>query len=460
MMDPSIYIDSYYAKKDMTMPVTVKPLPALLAAPSIEEPSLYSSNSSLHISSSCQSLASLFTNREEDGFDSSAYYLVIQKQSQEIQELRQNIIELNERYMDQYERVQQAEQAKFQVESELEDLSLKLFEQANEMVSQEKRARYYAEKRVARLEKELASVNQELGDEREQLKELKLKFELDQDTYCHPLTIQNIPPPQQQYHQITSPLLSPAPPPPPPSQTPQTPQTPVIKVNYNKSTSIMDPANIYLDDHWLKLFKEFLVLAPNTPLDLIHRLPFLKLCLDLDIEPCLRFGNTAKSSNRLSARKALEAIMFAPCFIESELPMKRHSHDDPSMTLKQPVTTRRSSFVMNALNQFRTTTTTPEEPKHQCYGCGTALNNKDLFRFKLKEHDTDWFWIDRACRDRLVAACDFYVFIRHVRAGLQDQRSVQSLFQECVWLKLCMFWARSGVHHYIKSSYKINNMEV
>ncbi|GAA5799624.1 hypothetical protein EDC94DRAFT_598017 [Helicostylum pulchrum] len=416
-MDPVILIDSYHTRNGISVPITLKPLPALLAPPNNfdESPgSFYSPNSSLHVS--CSSLSSIL--KEEDSSlsqpNNSAYYMVIQKQSQEIQDLRQDLLRLNQRYIEQSDRIQIAEQARFQVESELEDLSSRLFEQANEMVSQEKRARYYAEKKATRLETELTLAYQELGDERDQLKELKQKFESDHLLTLSPLNGNN--------------------------------NVPVIHIDQQQQQhqQCMDPTNIYLDDGWLKLFKDFLSLAPITPLDTIHRLPFLKLCLDLDIEPCLRFGNTLKSS-RISSKRVLEAIIHEPCFIESETPKKRHSHDDRMLAPKQPVV-RRSSFVTNAF-KFRSN----EETQQQCYGCG-AMMNTDLFRFKLKEHDTDWFWIDRACRDRLVAVCDFYVFIRHVRSGLQDQRTIQSLFQECVWLKLCMFWARSGVHHYIKNS--------
>jgi hypothetical protein len=137
-------------------------------------------------------------------------------------------------------------------------------------------------------------------------------------------------------------------------------------------------------------------------------------------------------------KKILDAVIKQPCFIESDTPRKRHSHDN---ALPNKPITRRSSFAI-----FNTTKKTDESI--QCYGCNNNVNTlTDLFRFKLKETDTEWFWIDRSCRDRLVAVCDFYVFIRHVRQGLQSQRTINSLFQECVWLRLVMFWARSGVHH-------------
>lgn len=447
-MDPVIFIDSYHANIDsISVPITLKPLPALLAPPTPShqegsQSSFFSSTSSLsnitavattnkherHVSNH-SSMSNTSILKEEHSYiqpNNTAYYSVIQKQSQEIQDLRQDIIKLNQKYIDQIDRIQIAEQAQFQVESELEDLSLRLFEQANEMVAEEKKARYFAEKKVSQLERELSTVYQELGDERAQLNELRERFEKDgeQQNYYHPLAVDNITVSKESKNDIM----------------------PVIRVNPSPM-SIIDSTNVYLDDGWLNLFKDFLTLAPKTSLEAIHRLPFLKQCLELDIEPCLRFGNTIKAS-RLSMKKVLDAIIREPCFIESDTPKKRHSHDDRLATPKQPAV-RRSSF---AFNTFKFRSSTEEAQQQQCYGCGTTMNN-DLFRFRLKEQDKESFWIDRACRDRLVAVCDFYVFIRHIRSGLQSQRTIQSLFQECIWLKLCMFWARSGVHHYIKDSF-------
>ncbi|KAG2209786.1 hypothetical protein INT47_001934 [Mucor saturninus] len=435
-MDPVIFINCYPSDDNLSVPITLKPLPALLAPPTPihgegSQSSFFSSASSISNLTAVahdrnNSLAEETVLKEEYTYNppnNTAYYTVIQKQSQEIQELRHEIIHLNQKYIDQIDRIQIAEKAQFQVESELEDLSLRLFEQANKMVAEEKKARYVAEKKLMQMERELSTVHQELSDERAQLNELRRRFEEDgeQQNYYHPSDMSN---------------------------TDTVP--PVVLCVSPSPMSMIDSTNVFLDDAWLGLFKDFLTLAPKTSMEAIHRLPFLKQCLELDIEPCLRFGNTTRS--RLSIKKVLDAVMREPCLIESDTPKKRHSHDHLSTntttaTMKQTV--RRSSF---AFGSFKFRSTTGEEEEHMCYACGTTMH-LDLFRFRLKEQDSESYLIDRACRDRLVAVCDFYVFIRHVRSGLQSQRTIQSLFQECIWLKLCMFWARSGVHHYIKDSF-------
>ncbi|KAI8882069.1 hypothetical protein K501DRAFT_252017 [Backusella circina FSU 941] len=305
---------------------------------------------------------------------------MIQKQFQEIQVLRHDLTALNQKYILQIEQSDSAEQEKQKVESEIEDLSRRLFEQANEMVSHEKRARYLAEKRQRQLEHRMEALAEDLKNEREQLSELRIKFERDPKSYL--------------------------------------------------------PTTKTLDQKWLQLFTDFLTAACSHSLVSLHRLPFLKLCMEMDIEPCLRFGHATKhKSHHLSTKRLLETIMYHPCYIEpmSDLQKKRLSHSEIQNKKKRSPATRRASFAFGFRHHDTHATC--------CYGCGS---NEVLYRFKLKAEDNEWFFIDKTCRDQLVAVCDFYVFIRHVQSGLH-RKSRQCLFQECLWLRLCMFWARSGV---------------
>ncbi|KAI9469068.1 MAG: hypothetical protein EXX96DRAFT_455226, partial [Benjaminiella poitrasii] len=279
---------------------------------------------------------------------------VLHRQTQEIQNLREDLTRLNEKYIQQIESRAAAEQARFEVEAELEDLSRRLFEEANEMVSKEKKALFIAEKKIGQLERTLLIVHEELNNERAQLKELRAKFEQQEKIYHHH---------HQQY-----------------------------------------------DNNLLNLFKDFTTLAPKTPLDQIHRISFLIQCLDLDVEPCLRFGNV-KCAGRLPMRKTLEAITHHPCYIEpvaataleQAIPATTHrsSHDSRGSTGKNPSPS--SSLDNNDILI--------------CHGCGSEIKyyeQQPLFRYRLKEFDTEWYWIDQACRDRLVAVCNFYIFVRNV----------------------------------------------
>ncbi|KAI7904536.1 uncharacterized protein BX663DRAFT_430825, partial [Cokeromyces recurvatus] len=98
-------------------------------------------------------------------------------QTQEIQGLRQGLFKLNEKYLKQIEHTVIAEQARTAVEQELEELSCKLFEEANKMVSKERRALFDAQKRIEQLERTLERVHEELNHEHAQLEELRKKFQ-------------------------------------------------------------------------------------------------------------------------------------------------------------------------------------------------------------------------------------------------------------------------------------------
>ncbi|KAI8083266.1 uncharacterized protein B0P05DRAFT_536731 [Gilbertella persicaria] len=415
--------------KIIQVPITSKPLPALLAPPTTNMEASFSScysssscfSSPIHSATDASSIQSKLPSEPSPQPillpqimpSTTSYYSVTQAQSKEIQELRQDLIKLNQKYIQQIERIQIAEQARHQVESELEDLSLRLFEQANEMVAEERKKRYYAEKKVAQLERELGAVKEELENEKAQLSELRERFE-ENSTEEHGFALTERTSPYTKAEDSVS----------------------IIPHTLGLSSPTC------LDNSWLNVFKDFLTLAPTTPIESLHKLPFMKQCLDLDIEPCLRFGN-ARSNSRLSFRKVFDAIIHQPCFIESEPSEKRPSQDNE--VKRQTSLTRRHSFAFSFSNKSRTQPV--YEPIQHCYGCRTELGKDALFRCRLKEQDHEWFWIDRACRDRLVAVCNFYVFIRHIQSGLQSQKTIDCLFRECIWLRLYMFWARSGIHH-------------
>ncbi|KAF8976249.1 rab guanine nucleotide exchange factor S2 [Entomortierella lignicola] len=74
------------------------------------------------------------------------------------------------------QRRSQIETSKLKLESELEDLSRSLFEEANRMVNEERRATYLAGKKVEGLERQLDEVLDLCKSERDQLVELKLRM--------------------------------------------------------------------------------------------------------------------------------------------------------------------------------------------------------------------------------------------------------------------------------------------
>ncbi|OAD73776.1 hypothetical protein PHYBLDRAFT_168211 [Phycomyces blakesleeanus NRRL 1555(-)] len=314
----------------------------------------------------------------------------------EIEALQAKLVALKSQCKIETQQADNASKAKQHLESELEDLSRCLFEQANAMVACERRERDAAEQRTRQVTHELGLVREQLDHEHTQLSELRHRLE---NESSHPSSDINQP---SLGHLIPIPRA-------------------------------------------LSVFEAFLSQLATTPMDQINRLYFIKQCVERDIEPCLRLG----PKSRLSVRRLLDTIVHQPCFIERHdrlLYQTQQNDHRTSFSISNGTSTlgRKKSVSRQSVEMFH------------CFGCGLEIkltgsvvgcssSSKDVFRFRLRDQDQEWQWLDRACRDRLVAVCDFYVFVRHLRLGLHGPRPIQSLFEESVWLRLGMFWARSGL---------------
>ncbi|OAD07275.1 hypothetical protein MUCCIDRAFT_138265, partial [Mucor lusitanicus CBS 277.49] len=97
-------------------------------------------------------------------------------QTANFQALQNDMELLNDKYVDEIERVAEIQHSKDMVESELEDLSRRLFEEANGMVANEKREKYNLEVAQKHLENQLQETRDRLGAEQMQLKELRKRM--------------------------------------------------------------------------------------------------------------------------------------------------------------------------------------------------------------------------------------------------------------------------------------------
>ena len=267
--------------------------------------------------------------------------LQVERQQREIAALKLCIAVTNQNWQDQVKRADEAVKAQQQAESEIEQLSTQLFEQANEMVAKERRELYAANEHTDKIMQKLERT-QELLNREQSLRS---------------------------------------------------------RITGSSANTLM------MDTQGLALFRDFIQRIRTVSLDHINRLPLMKQCLDQDINPCLQ------GMKKLSSRKLLNSLIRRPCMIE------QISADDMSVA------------------------TIP------CYACGAPQRpNEHSFRFRMNDSDRYWHRIDQRCRDRLSAVSTLYEFIRHLHIGLQgQQRSLESLYHEMVWLRLCLFWARSGI---------------
>lgn len=329
--------------------------------------------------------------------------LELDDKTAKFQALQSDMELLNDKYVDEIERVAEIQHSKDMVESELEDLSRRLFEEANGMVANEKREKHKLETAHKHLENQLEETRERLIAEQMQLKELRKRMEEMAENNDNNFTNDTIPKTPDHIKDVTD-LLT------------------------EKMTT---RSEIEIDSLVLEEFKDFVESGTSVPLKKIHSIPFIKNCQDEDVEACLRFG----PNSRLSARKINEAIVLNTCFIE-EAPQGFAEEQARRLTSENPLKISAAKSMM--WERFSNNQSTVFSG---CQACGRNDGTALPYRFRISYFD-DWACIDRFCRDRLVAVCEFYVLIRNIRQGLYSNRTIQDLYHEAMRLRLQMFYAR------------------
>lgn len=188
-------------------------------------------------------------------------------------------------------------------------------------------------------------------------------------------------------------------------------------------------------DRHINAFQSFLHHQQQLPLKRLGQCEFLKTCIEQDIEPCLigKFGN--RWSKRLT-----EHLLWQPCYIEkATAPLQYNQSHSMSRSSSSPGSTLWDRFLPSSSSMHNHTNNNA-----RCAACGQT-SDPLLYRFRL-ESEQAWLYIDQHCRDRLVAVCEFYSFIRKVHLGLFSRRSIHDLYHENVRLRLQMFYARYYIH--------------
>lgn len=332
----------------------------------------------------------------------------LDEKNTEFQSLQNDMELLNDKYVDEIERVAEIQHSKDMVESELEELSRRLFEEANGMVASEKREKYNLEIAQRHLENQLKETKERLSAEQMQLKELRKRMEEMMDIEKRTVNLDSIPKTPDHIKDITN-LLA---------------ERMNMLANEQKSA--------HIDTLMLDEFEEFVKTGTSITLKKIHTIPFMKNCQEEDVEACLRFG----PNSRLSARKMNEAIVMNTCFIEEAPPGFAEEQAKRSLSeLPLKISTAKSLMWERFSSNNQTTVFSG------CQACGRNDGTPLPYRFRTSYFD-DWGCIDRFCRDRLVAVCEFYVLIRNIRQGLYNNRSIPELYHEAMRLRLQMFYAR------------------
>ncbi|CAG8795836.1 2813_t:CDS:1, partial [Gigaspora margarita] len=323
----------------------------------------------------------------------------IDSKTDELNSLRDDMTSLNEKYVDEIDKVAELQHSKDMVENELEELTQKLFENANELVATEAKQRHELQLQYNILKKQLEETQGRLTAESSQLTELRQRME------------QMV----QQQSQMTESERSSF-------------SDPSASVDFAElrekspeaAATLPGPTGedgIGIDAELITEFKDFVEQSANTKLQKIHTIPFMRHCLEEDVTPCMRFGNNP----RVFSSKIVEAIVANTCFIEEAPP---GADREQALNPNSPI---RASAARPMLWDRAFGNSSATRIGCQCCGRMGPL----AFRYRISNLD-DWSLIDRYCRDRMVAACEFYVFIRNVRQGLYNSRSISDLYAECL----------------------------
>ncbi|KAJ3406350.1 hypothetical protein CcCBS67573_g01058 [Chytriomyces confervae] len=252
------------------------------------------------------------------------------------------------------------------------------------------------------------------------------------------------------------------------------------------------------DAQLLQDLQSFIKECGVTKLTKLHTLPFLKTCLEEDVLPCLKFGGNP----RTATRKLVDAILVNSCFLEEmnasqiEAVQSYHnslkealdaqtahntnpnksnspSKNSPTMSLQQANTVLHAAvasmnqtathqlFQRTVLQALWTTAsssssaTTPLPASIVLYGCPACGCTPAVTRhhFKISDSNTDkWIPICIHCRGRLLAVCEFYNFVRHLKLGLYSTRAESDIYAEVIGLRGRMWEARCGGGFSVPSS--------
>jgi len=323
------------------------------------------------------------------------------------------------------------------VQDEVEELTKSLFEEANKLVADEARKRHKVEKINKIMTGKLRDSQNQLETQNQQLKELRKKME------------------EINFENITNKKM----------------------MEDNKRLSVLsevsDETIVYdvnsIDTFLLAEFKDFISSAFNVRMSKLHSIPYMKNCLEDDIMPCLRFGSDPKISwKRLTEEIASNSLLLqevSPRDSKPSSPLVNRPERSSSIsvgnlsnangsstpTYQNTPQNRSSMWARLSVQAGFGSGIIYDQVVNGCQACGRPNTHSNPIRFQFRiekqnknEGGNEWSPLCSVCRDRIVACCEFYNFIRHIRQGLYTNRGIAELYYENIRLKRQMFYARVG----------------
>ncbi|KAL7748434.1 hypothetical protein RI367_006126 [Sorochytrium milnesiophthora] len=345
-----------------------------------------------------------------------------------------------------HERVQVAKDI---LETEIEELTAQLFDQANKLVVEEAKLRDELEVANCGLKGHLEEAIKKLGTRETEFEELKRKLSLLDDAKRRSSFTGN--PNSASAH---SPLSGRQP----------------------SGSNVSLAHNVLVDGLALNEFQEFLRIVAVTKDskdslltmftesgdNKVNNSAFVKRCLTDDVEPCL-FNNPnssgwIKTANLGLKKRLLEAVVHGTCDIrphaafsvqKSKLSAALTRATSPSVSVSSPVQSPSST------TSDRTAADSPSSPK-KCWSCGvrrdcpfglkiTPAPSSNVALPSLPLFSSDEIYpLDPFCRERIIAVCDFYAWLTRMRQEGVGTRPLLDVFRMCLWHRRRMNEARVG----------------
>ncbi|PVU93578.1 hypothetical protein BB561_003157 [Smittium simulii] len=353
-------------------------------------------------------------------------------QNDQINDLRISLNAMNDKFVEQVNQTAEMAYSKELVESELEDLSRKLFEEANKMVFIEKKNSSQIQKKNSMLLRNIEDLRDLLENEKMQSSQLKQCLQ----SMSEESEINNVK--HVSLRTISNSFNS-----------------------SNESSSFITPFSLksifeiknYTDTLYLNEFNEFIDISKQRNFSKLLSSSFMRYFMAEDIESCLRFG----PKPRVSSKNIIDAITANSLQIEIAPPK-----NDPPINIENKniaIRDSESSFTRTSISSFykptmtalgsrsalweRISGTIPPNP-NGCQTCGKEGLCTYRFVLGLKPNE-EWAYIDVACRDRLVAVCELYAFLRHLVNGRFSNRASSEILSDIMSLRLSLFFARFGL---------------
>ncbi|ORX95082.1 hypothetical protein K493DRAFT_301669 [Basidiobolus meristosporus CBS 931.73] len=309
------------------------------------------------------------------------------------------------------------EHAKLQIETELEDLSARLFEEANKMVMDEKRLRVDAERKHAIAERQLTEVQELVNSQKEELEDLKsrleqtagekdkesaerIKMAKERDELELALMDGSVTgSPRSSYRQSKN-------------------GSNRLSLSSIRSDSAYDSSHsecddigdfeltFHLSDFRFDEFKEFIEAPKNLKTMFVSK--FMRRSIAEDVDPAMRF-ESCNVRGWFQQRKLTTATQSGTLIIETISP----------------------------------TPCVSSVHKNSCNLCLHQIRTPLVYRIRYDDFDCEPKEICAFCRERLFSVCEFYTFIRLVHGGI-IKGSLQRLYMEVARLRLKMFLGRIG----------------